>query len=140
MYKTKLERNEIVNALLRTLFVFPAFVFIVYPTRSNLILFFCLIILFSLLGLYIFLRGLKTFFVSKEYLIIHRPFLSREIFHTNQIQKVLFFYEGRYKYKVMKVVYNNSDNEFSFMYSNSKLNEFVKKLKGVGIDTENLIG
>ena len=92
MYKTKLEKNEVVNALLRTLYVFPAFVFIVYPTRSNLILFVCLIILFSLLGLYIFLRGLKTFFVSKEYLIIHRPFLSREIFHTNQIQKVLFFY------------------------------------------------
>ncbi|UFH46647.1 hypothetical protein LNP27_01050 [Flavobacterium galactosidilyticum] len=140
-HKTELKSSQFITAFFRSFIILMPGIFLFTKTYNNKTVAYVILATFILLSIFLILRTLKTFEIGSEYFVVNRPFLKPEIFKTAKTRKIIFyeFQMARGKHFVLKIITNDTENEFALTYFGEDLRKIISALKRAGVEVENLI-
>lgn len=141
IFETKLKFTQYFLSILGIFHIIPTAIICFYGrNKDNGIFLFLLVSIF--IGLVQFMYTLKSFHLYNDKLIMKRTFLffdKKQIFEKNEIEKIIFDKRssiiGGGHYACIHT--KNTQKCFMLIYNSKVLNDFILKLKEVGIKIEN---
>lgn len=141
IFETKLKFTQYFLSILGTFHIIPTAIICFYGRNKNNGVYFFLLISI-LIGLLQFMYTLKSFHLYNDKLIMKRPFLffhKKQIFKNSEIEKIILETSssniggGHY----ICINTKNAQKRFMLIYNKEVLNDFILKLKEVGITIDN---